>query len=299
MKLIIGGTGDLGTAVTRQLLAVREPVRVMTRARSRAAQLAASGAEVVEGDLLHRDSLERACAGVDAVVATAHSLFGRGRNASAHVDGAGHRTLIDVARDAGVKRFVYTSVYDFDPAYHAVPFFRIKYETEEYLKASGLPFTILRPTAFMESHAHGLIGEGIMRKGKVAIFGRGERPRNFVAAADVARVAVLALSDPDLVGATVAVGGPAHHTNMDVVRIYERATGRTAKVSHVPLGLLRLVSAIARPVHPGISQVVRTGIIADTVDQRFEAPAHQKPLPITFTSLEDWVAEKVGGEVPA
>lgn len=293
MHLIIGGTGALGSAIARQLLTAGEPVRVMTRDPSRAAHLASSGADLVKGSLLDRTSLESACEGADSVVAAAHSLFGRGREASVHVDGRGHRWLIDAARAAGVKHFVYTSVYDFGQAYHSVPFFRIKLEVEEYLRSSGLPYTILRPTAFMDSHAQALIGDSVIRKGKVALFGRGDRARNFVAAEDVASVAVLALRDPDLVGQTVAIGGPAHHTNMDVVRIYEKATGKKAKVTHVPLPFLRVLSAITRPVHPGISQVIQTGVIADTVDQRFEVPAHQKPLPITYATLEDWVAARV------
>ena len=100
---------------------------------------------------------------------------------------------------------------------------------EAYLAGSGLSHTILQPTAFMETHAHMLVGVPILEKGKVALFGRGETPRNFVAAADVADFAVLALRDPSLAGETLAVGGPEDLTHMDVVRLYERLAGRAAK----------------------------------------------------------------------
>lgn len=293
MNLIVGGTGALGSAISRQLLAEGERVRVMTRSPARAADLAEAGAEVVEGDLLDRGSLERACEGARTVVAAAHSLFGRGREASQHVDGEGHRALIDVAGAADVRRFVYTSMYDFDPAYHDLPFFRIKLETEEYLKSSGLSYTILRPTAFMESHAHALIGQPLAAKGKVVLFGRGDRPRNFVAADEVAEIAVRALRDPSLEGATIAIGGPDHHTTMDVVRLYERATGRKAKVVHVPVSLLRAFSLLLRPLHPGLSQVMQMGILADAVDQRFDPQTVDPPLADPRTSLEDWVSKRV------
>lgn len=239
MVLIVGGSGALGSIVTRRLLAAGESVRVMSRTPAKAAALQAAGAHVVQGDLLDRESVVRACAGAQALVAAAHSILGRGTNASVHVDGAAHRQLIDIAKASGVRHVVYTSVYNYGPAYDAVPFFRIKREVEQYLRASGLGHTIVRPTAFMDFHAHVLIGEPILAKGKVVLFGRGEQPRNFVAADDVAQFVMLALRDTSLAGETIDVGGPENLTNMDVVRVYERVSGRQAKVTRLPLGLLR------------------------------------------------------------
>lgn len=299
MNLVIGGTGDLGRHVARRLLDGGDPVRIMTRDRARAAELASAGAEVVEGDLLDRASLERACKGATGVVMAAHSLFGRGRNASSHVDDRGVRTLIEVARSAGVRRFVYMSIYDFGPAFQSVPFFRIKYEMEEHLKASGLAWTIIRPTAFMESHAHQMLGAPVAAKGRVSLFGRGEQPRNFVATEDVARVVVQALHDPAAAGQTIAIGGPGHHTNMDVVRIYERATGREARVSHVPVGVLRALAAAARPFHAGLSQVMRTAVLMDTQEQRFREPVRPTTTGAATTTLEGWVDARLGRDSSA
>jgi NADH dehydrogenase len=291
MHLIVGGTGTLGRIVTRRLLHDGDAVRVMTRNPDAASALREAGAEVVAGDLLDPASVRRACSGANAVVASAHSLFGRGRSASRHVDDAGHRRLIDTARDCGVDHFVYTAVYDNRPAYRAVPFFRIKYEVEEHLKASGLTWTIVRPTAFMEVHAHLLIGAPILAKGKVVMFGRGEQPRNFVAAEDVAAVIQLALRDGSLRGRTIDVGGPEDLTGMDVVRLYERTRGTPVRVVHLPVGLARTVAAILRPLHPGVSQVVQSAVLADTEDQRYKAAADS--VPSNMTSLESWMSQHV------
>lgn len=295
MNLIVGGTGALGSALATRLLREGAPVRVLTRTPGKAAGLAAQGAEVVRGDLLDQDSLARACRGAEVVFAVAHSIFGRGKTASAHVDDRGHRDLIDAAAGAGVRRFVYTSVYDYGPAYRAIPFFGIKYQIEAHLKASRVPFTILRPTAFMETHAHQLIGEPVLRNGKTVLFGRGEQPRNFVAADDVARVALQAVEDPATAGETLEIGGPENLTNMDVVRIYERLLGRPAKVTHVPLGVLQAISRLARPLHPGLAQVLQAGIAAETTDQRFDARALQQRFGIALTRLENWAEERHRG----
>jgi uncharacterized protein YbjT (DUF2867 family) len=290
MILIVGGRGTLGSLVTTRLLAAGERVRVMSRTPQKAAALRAAGAEVVRGDLLDHRSTTDACAGADVVVAAAHSIFGRGRNASAHVDGAAHRQLIDIARAHGARHLVYTSVYDNGPAYDAVPFFRIKREVERHLTASGLSYTIVRPTAFMDFHAHELIGKPILAKGKVVLFGRGEQPRNFVAADDVAQFVVLAIRDPLLAGETIDVGGPEDLTHLDVVRLYERVSGRTAKVTRVPIGVVRTVSRLVRPVHAGLSQILQAAVLAEERAEPFDARPLMARFPITLTRLEDWVA---------
>ncbi len=62
---------------------------------------------------------------------------------------ASNRQLIDAAKVAGAKYFIFVSVQGASPD-SPLEFFRIKYRTEEYLRASGLNFTILRPSAFMD-----------------------------------------------------------------------------------------------------------------------------------------------------
>jgi dihydroflavonol-4-reductase len=85
--LIVGGAGAMGSSVARRLLAQGARVRVMTRAPEWARELERGGAEIVTGNLLDRASLARTCRGVEQVVTAAHSMLGRGREASAYVDG--------------------------------------------------------------------------------------------------------------------------------------------------------------------------------------------------------------------
>ena len=291
--LMVGGSGMLGQLVVNRLAADGDSVRVMSRTPDKVARLRALGAEVVHGDLLDRQSVVSACAGANVLIAAAHSILGRGPNASVHVDGAGHRQLIDIAKAAGVRHIVYTSALVSGPAYDAVPFFRFKFEVERHVRESGLSYTILRPTAFMDFHAHVLIGEPILSKGKVTLLGRGEQPRNFVAADDVAHMVVRALRDPSLAGETMEIGGPENLTNMDVVRIYERAANKRAKVTHVPLGVVRAIAGLARPVHPGLSQIMQMAVLADATDQGFDAQPFIKRFQLKLTRLEDWISQRL------
>jgi uncharacterized protein YbjT (DUF2867 family) len=290
--LIVGGTGTLGRLVAARLSATGRPVRVMSR--NPGARVA--GAEVVRGDLLDRPSLERACSGAFAVVAAAHSILGRGRYASVHVDLDGNRRLIDVAIAAGVQRIVYVSVYGYGThgRHGRVPFFKMKLEVEDYLRGAGVPFSILRPTAFMDFHAHTLIGEPVLAGKTVSLVGQGRQPRNFVAADDVAAFIVRSLNDASMTDQAVDVGGPENLTSMDVVRLYERASGRRARVVRIPVAAARGLAALIRPLHPGVSQVLRAAVLADTTDQRFDAGPLQQRFAITMTRLEDWIARRLG-----
>ena len=216
----------------------------MARAPDKAADLKAAGAEVVQGDLIDPASLEPACSDVDGVLAAAHALMGTGSNRSEAVDDAGHRALLDAAQAAGVKRFVYTSARGASET-HPVDFFRTKAGIEQCLVASGLSYTILRPSAFMEWHVHNLLGKSLIESGKTTIFGSGDNPTNFVAASDVARFAVIALTDPATAGRTLEIGGLDNPTKREVADMYARFSERAAKVRHVPTGVLRVSASLS------------------------------------------------------
>lgn len=293
MNLIVGASGTLGKIVARHLLGQGEAVRALSRTPEKIADLQTMGAQVVQGDLRDPASLHRACAGTTTVIAAAHSLFGRGTERSAVVDDQGHRALIEAAKAAYVRHFVYLSVHFADPN-HPVPFGRYKYQVEQVLKASGLSYTIIRAAAFMELHAHQLIGEPILTKGKVTLFGKGESLRNFIAADDVAHYVLLALANPELQNQTIAIGGPENLSSQQVVAIYEQISGRKAQVSHLPRAVLHTLSLLLRPFHPGLSQVMAAGSYFDKHGEFFDMTPTLQRFPVELTPLESWVRRRVG-----
>jgi len=293
MILVVGGTGVLGREVTQRLLAEGESVRVLTRTPANAGDLRTAGAEVVAGDLTDPASLTGACRGVQQLVAAAHSLLGKGRYDSAAVDGAGNRALIDAAKAAGVQHVVFVSIMGAAPG-HPVDFWRTKFAAEEYLKASGLGYTIICPSAFMEWHAHEFNGKGILAKGKTTLLGKGTKSRNLVAARDVARFVVLALSDPALRDRTIEVGGPENLTNEEVAAVYGAAAGVTPKVRHVPPVVLKGASAALKPFQPGVSRILFVGSLPDDAyDERFDPTPLLAEFPMELTTLGAFVGERV------
>ena len=290
--LVVGATGTLGRKVTRTLLASGEQVRAMTRVIADADKLKALGAQPVRADLRDIDSMEFALRGANVVVAAAHSILGRGDNSSEIVDDLGHRTLIDMAKGAGVEHFIYTSVIGANVD-HPVDFWRRKGRVENYLRESGLTYTIVRPTSFIEMHAYELIGKAVLTGKRVVLLGKGKNPRNFVAAEDVAKVIIGAMRIPSLRGEAIDVGGPENLSANQVVEVFERVSGRKAKVTHVPMPVVRTMARVMRPAHPGVGRIMQMAVISETTDQTFDPSLMRTRVPVTLTNLEDWARDRV------
>jgi uncharacterized protein YbjT (DUF2867 family) len=285
MILIVGASGRLGSVVTQQLLAQGKAVRAMTRTPLKLAHLKQQGAEVVSGDLRNPASLLSACQGVGQVLMAAHALVGKGDNNPQTVDDAGNRQLIDAAKAAGVKYFIFVSVQGASPD-SPLEFFRIKYRTEEYLRVSGLNFTILRPSAFMDLWAQ-LIGQPIVEQGKTTIFGRGNNPINFVAVEDVARFVCTALEDPRARNRVIEVGGPENLTMNQVAEIFERVSGYQAKKRHIPLPVMRMMSILMQPINPALSRQIRAGIYMDTANLCYDMAETARAFGVQLTPFEE------------
>ena len=292
MILIVGGSGYLGQATARRLLAQGEEVRIMTRNPASVADLTRQGAQVVEGDLRNSAQIQAACRGVEQVLAAAHALNGKGDNNPVRVDDLGNRYLIDAARDAGVKQFIFISIQGAS-SQHPLEFFRIKFAIEEYLRASGLSYTILRPSAYMELWGE-LIGEPILKQGKVTIFGSGENPINFISVDDVAEMIYLALADPRALNRSIDIGGPENLTMNQVAGIFEALRGQAAIKRHVPLAAMRVMSVIMRPLNPALARLISNGVFMDRADLRFDPTETCREFPLPLTRFEDWSRAHIG-----
>src|SRR5437762_2340773 len=127
--LVIGGTGDLGGRVVRELLSRGKRVRALVRSGTDATTLEKQGVEIVRGDMLDPASLDPAMRGASAVVTTAIGYSHRKKGDSLTTDYAGNRNLVDAAKRTSVPRFVLTSILQCDLA-SDVPHFWAKKEAE-------------------------------------------------------------------------------------------------------------------------------------------------------------------------
>ena len=262
MNLVIGATGLMGSEICRQLAAAGKPVRALVRATSDPAKVAAlkgMGAELVQGDLRDRASLAAACKGVRAVISTASSMpfsYVSGENDPQRVDLEGIKSLIDVAKAAGVEHLVYTSftcVVDLD-----FPLRNAKRQVEQHLMGSGLTYTILRPGVFMEvwlSPAVGFDAAGATAQ----IYGTGDNPISWISFRDVASFAVASLDNPAARNAVLELGGPEALSPRDVVRIFENAGGKPFQLHYIPEEALKAQQQAATdPMQQSFAALMRS-----------------------------------------
>ncbi len=145
--LVTGATGKQGGATARHLIDRGYRVRALTRdaGQGAARELAGLGAEVVEGDLDDRESIDRALEGAYGAYSVQNFWeTGYDREVEQGV------RMADAARERGIEHFVYSSV---GSAHRdtGLSHFESKWEIENHIRDIGIPYTIFRPVWFMEN----------------------------------------------------------------------------------------------------------------------------------------------------
>ncbi|MEZ4619913.1 MAG: SDR family oxidoreductase [Caldilineaceae bacterium] len=287
--LIVGATGLVGGEICRLLTSQGQRVRALVRKTADPAKietLTKLGCALAYGDLRDPASLAAACQGVAAVIATASSMpfaYKPGENDIATTDRQGMLDLVDAAKAAGVRHFIYTSI----SANMNLPFptGNAKREVEQHLIGSGMAYTILRPSYFMEVWLSPAVGFDAAN-GQAVIYGSGTQPISWIAAPDVARFAVASLTNRAAANAILELGGPAALSPLQVVAIYERITGRTIALTYVSAEELAAQQAAATdPMQQSFAALMRCFAAGDPIDMTATLVA----FPLPLTSVETFV----------
>jgi uncharacterized protein YbjT (DUF2867 family) len=213
--------------------------------------------------------------GVRTVVLTSHGLVPPTRdNHPGLVDDEGNRRMIDAASQAGVGHIVFISVAPV-AGQSTTLFATLKYGVEDYLRGSGVPYTVLRPTVFAETHALLLLAEPLREKGVVQFFGPGVAPLNWISADDVAGYVVRAL-DTGAGGRTEVIGGPDNLSRRDVLELIEGVLGRKARRKHVPVAAMRAMRVVIGTFHPGMRYLLDMALAEAATSNGRNGARHQQ-----------------------
>jgi len=235
MVVVAGSTGVLGFEICRRLRERGQSVRALVRASSapeRVAALRTLGCDVITGDVKNRDSLAPACAGADVVISTVTAITtAKEGDSLAATDGAGNINLIDAAGAAKAKQFIFVS---FDRSgMPEAPLVAAKRDVDEHLERSGLAYTILHPSLFMESW----LGPRLFADpaaGTATVYGNRDVRFRYVAVADVAEVTVRCVDDQAARNAVIPFGGPEALTQREALMRFEEAFAKRFTVTEVP-----------------------------------------------------------------
>lgn len=294
--LVVGGTGLLGHEICRRLAEAARGVRALVRPasdRARRAELERLGVELVEGDLKDPASLARACAGAHAVISTASSTFSRQAGDSIEtVDRRGQLALVNAAREAGVEHFVFVSFRE-NPDIH-YPLTAAKRAVEHALKSSGMAYTILQASYFMEVWLTPALGFDAA-SGKVRMYGDGSRPISWVSYRDVARAAAAAVSEPAARNMVVEIGGPQALSQREVVRMFEAAgAGEITTESVAESALESQLNAATDPLEKSFAGLMLQCARGDEID----VTTSSRLFPFQMTSVRDYIHSAHAGLSP-
>ena len=238
--LVTGAGGFIGRHLVRRLLEAGRPVRALVREASEAEGL--DGAEVVAGDVTRLETLAAAVAGADAVVHLVAILQGKPED-FARVIGDGTRNVVEAAREAGVRRFVYQSALGLnEQSRETIPYFRGKWAAEQSLTGSGLEYVIVRPSFVFagDGGAFPLFAKLARRAPLTPIVGSGTQRIQPVWIDDMLEVLVRAVDEPTAANRTFDLGGP---DVLDWNEFWERlkaSLGVRRPSVHIPMRLMRL-----------------------------------------------------------
>lgn len=240
MILVTGGTGYVGSRLVQKLVEQGRDVRVLVRDVAAAQRRFPRGVTFAQGDVTEPATLPAALAGVETVIHLVAIIRERGETTFEKINYQGTIHIVDAEKEAGVRRHLQMSALGVlrNPDF---PYHDTKYRAEQYVKASGLDWTIFRPSI--------IFGPGDQFFSTLA--GLAKLPAPFVLPdggvaqfqpvwiGDVVDSYVIALDDPATINTTYELGGPEIMSYKEMVSVLMDVTGNHRPMLPLPAALLK------------------------------------------------------------
>ena len=242
--LVTGGTGFVGSRIVHALRTEGRDVRALVRRPEGSAHLASLGVELATGDVTDAASLAAAADGCTHLIHLVAILKGKPDDFD-RVMTRGTRNVIAAAKGAGIERFVLMSALGTTATTKdVVPYFGAKFAMEQDTVASGLEYTIFRPSfVFGRGGALATFMKQVRYSPVVTVIGSGKRRVQPIWIDDVAEHFARALDTPAAANKTFEIGGPDIVTWDELYRTIAKVLGKRRVLAHIPA---RLASAGAR-----------------------------------------------------
>lgn len=237
MILLTGVTGKIGGETAKQLIAKGAKLRALVRDAARAAELKAAGVELVVGDIADAATVRKALNGADK----AFLLLPNGEQQEAN-----EKQFTDLCVAAGVKHLVKMSSME-ATATAETPIPRAHWAVEEYIRASGLDWTMVKPNFFMQNL---LASAKSIREQNRFSLPMGEGTTGMADARDIGAVCAEVLTGKGHAGKSYEITGPEVLTFNEVAERFSEELGRKVEYVPMPMGQFReRMTGILKPWH--------------------------------------------------
>ncbi len=271
--LVAGSTGYLGRYVVQELKHrgywIRALVRNTDRIKLPGAHLEPAIAPLVDeffvGDATRPATIADVCNGVDVVFSSLGMTRPDFKHSAFDVDYHANLNLLRFAMKAGVKKFVYVSVFQ---AHKMMEIQNIQAHEKfvDELRASGIDYAVIRPTGYFSDMAQFL---NMARNGVMLSLGDGDKRSNPIHGADLARVCVDAIEGTNNV---VEVGGPETFTYREVADLAAEVVGKKPFMASLPIWVADGVAALTGFINHDIQDIALFASAVSKMDS--VAPPH-------------------------
>jgi len=240
--LVAGATGYLGCFVAKEFKSRGHFVRVLARSPEKLDRMKDEIDEIVKGEITEPDSIKDICNGIDIVFSSVGITKQKSKLTFKDVDYQGNKNLLEVARKASVKKFIYVSVFNGPNLLH-LDIVKAHEDFVNELKASGMNYAIIRPNGYFSD-----MGEfyNMAKKGRIYFIGSGDNRINPIHGADLAVTCVDALEGEK---EEIDVGGPQVLTYREIAKLAFEAWGDPIKITSIPIWLTRFMIAVTKTIN--------------------------------------------------
>ncbi|WP_049970399.1 complex I NDUFA9 subunit family protein [Haladaptatus cibarius] len=246
--LIVGGSGFVGTALTKELDARGHDVTVLARSPEEADLPA--GVETVSGDVTDYDSIDGVFAEQDAVVnlVALSPLFQPSGPGHEEIHLGGTKHVVRACEEHGVPKLVQMSALGADPDGQTA-YIRTKGQAEEVVRDSSLDWVFVRPSVVFGDGGEFVSFTKVLTTPYVTgLPGGGKTRFQPIWVGDLAPILADCVEDDSHVGQTVELGGPEVLTLADVTKLAYRAEGKSVTILPIPMPLAGIGLRLAGPL---------------------------------------------------
>jgi len=282
--LVTGATGQQGGALARLLLQKKHEVYALIRSTKsespKAQNLRNQGAKLVEADLDKPDSLEQATNGIDSVF-----LMGTWVEVGTEGETRRGKMMVDIAKEKKIEHIVYSSVVNADKN-TGIPHFESKYKVEQHIKNSGIPYTIIGPTFFMDNLlSYSLAG---LQQGQVALPLSPSRILQQSAVENIAEFSALALERRNsFIGKRIDIASD-EITGEQTAKVLSNELGHKIRYEQVPMEQIRQASEDLAVMFEWFERI-GTGVDV--------AALHKQYPEVNWLTFKDWVKSQNWGDL--
>ena len=237
--LVAGATGYLGRFVVQEFKNRGYFVRALARSAKKLDDLWDSTDEIVEAEVTRPETLERTCDGIDVVFSSVGITRQKDGLTFRDVDYQGNKNLLELALRAGVKKFVYVSVFN-GPDLRHLDMVDAHEDFVDELKASGIDYAVLRPTGYFSDMGEFL---EMAKKGRVYLIGQGCNRMNPIHGADLAVACADAVESSET---EINVGGPQVLSFRKIAELAFEAVKKPVRITVVPVWMMKSLVWLTR-----------------------------------------------------